>query len=354
MNVCEISNQARVFGRGLWRYWRYGEPSPESNYLVQKFYAYTDGRSNDLLFRLLEAKRSKENFKSDGFAESLIDPAETSDGSIGEAVATLQRDGVVVLPSRLKEEAIRNLYQLASSCTLNTLTFGSMPGAGKETEVPVKERGTIRGIDPHRPEYSFYEVPRSVLLENRYVQRLLCDSYLFAVAARYLGVFPVVTRPDMWWDTDFLPNGWRPRPFHVDSGCLRWLKIGVNLTDTRVETPHFVYVKGSHRPNRMTRRLIRRLSNRMNLTDKEVREVCPGKIVHITAPAGSITLADTRGIHKGELSQRGFRLILYFGLEGSAFNNTDRPVQLGYVGPELARAMSARPFSYQFFRTTKD
>jgi hypothetical protein len=157
----------------------------------------------------------------------------------------------------------------------------------------------------------------------------------------------------MWWDTDFLPPGLRPRPFHVDSGCLRWLKVGVNLTDTTIETPHFVYVKGSHNPNRTTRPLTRRLVNRMNLSDREVNDVCPEKIVHVTAPAGSITLADTRGIHKGELSMRGHRLILYFGLEGSAFNNVDQPVPLKKVGSELEKAMSARPFSYQFFRASR-
>jgi hypothetical protein len=61
-------------------------------------------------------------------------------------------------------------------------------------------------------------------------------------------------------------------------------------------------------------------------------------------------LADTRGIHKGEVSMRGHRLVLYFGLEGSAFNNIDKPLPLNKVGSELGKAMSARPFSYQFFR----
>jgi hypothetical protein len=81
-----------------------------------------------------------------------------------------------------------------------------------------------------------------------------------------------------------------------------------------------------------------------------VQDVCPERIVRLTAPAGSITLADTRGIHKGELAQRGHRLILYFGLEGSAFNNVDVPIPVNKVGSELGKAMTARPFSYQFFR----
>lgn len=138
----------------------------------------------------------------------------------------------------------------------------------------------------------------------------------------------------------------------MDSGCLRWLKVGINLTDTTIDSPHFVFVKGSHLPNKSIRPLTRRLASRMNLSDKEVHDVCPEKIVHVTGSAGSITLADTRGIHKGELAVRGHRLILYFGLEGSAFNNIDKPVSLNKVGNELAKAMSARPFSYQFFRTT--
>jgi hypothetical protein len=352
----ETLDKVGAFGSGIWRYWRLGEPAPESNYIVQKLYAYTDGRSNDILFRLLESKRREADFRFGWDGVSLISDAGIDDPSIEEAVRTLKEDGVVVIPPRLKKEAVQNLHELALSCPLTTRTYGSLPTdqiPGTQSTMPIANTGTSSGIDPSLPRYSSYEVPRSLLLENHYVQCLLCDPYLLALATRYLGVFPVITKPDMWWDTDFLPPGLRPRPFHVDSGCLRWLKVGVNLTDTTLESPHFVYVKGSHRPNKTTRPLTRRLTSRMNLSDKEVQEVCPEKIVHVTAPAGSITLADTRGIHKGELSMRGHRLILYFGLEGSAFNNIDKPVPLNKVGSELGKAMSARPFSYQFFRATR-
>jgi hypothetical protein len=322
---------------------------------VQKLYAYTDGRSNDILLRILESKRRETDLKFGWDGASLVSDAGALDPSIEEVVQTLKQDGVVVIPSRLKEEAVEGLYEMALSCWLETTTYGPLSAdqaPGSQTTIPIADTGTSNGIDPSQPRYSVYTVPRSLLLENHYIQCLLCDPYLLAVATRYLGVFPVVTKPDMWWDTDFLPAGLRPRPFHTDSGCLRWFKVGVNLTDTTFESPHFVYVKGSHNPNRRTRPLTRRLVRRMNLSDKEVKEVCPEKIVHVTAPAGSITLADTRGIHKGEVSQRGHRLILYFGLEGSAFNNIDKPITVNKVGSELGKAMSARPFSYQFFRTT--
>jgi hypothetical protein len=351
-NLRAALNEVGGFGKGMWRYWRRGEPAPESNTVVQKLYAYTDGRSNDILFHLLESKRKEAKLQFDWNDGSIVSDADTSDPSIENVAKKLREDGVAVIPSRLKKEAVQNLYELALKCTLKTRTFGTPANhvAGTQTENPIAETGMSNGIDLSQPRYSYYEVPRELLLENHAVQRLLCDPYLLAVATRYLGVFPVVTKPDMWWDTDFVPSGLRPRPFHTDSGCLRWLKVGINLTDTTIETPHFVYVKGSHNPNKATRPLTRRLATRMNLSDKEVRDVCPEKIVHLTAPAGSITLADTRGIHKGELAQRGHRLILYFGLEGSAFNNVDKPIPLSKVSSELGKAMTARPFSYQFFR----
>ncbi len=348
----EPFNRVGEFGRGMWRYWRFGEPAPRSNYVVQKLYAYTDGRSNDLLFRMLESKRKETKLTLGWDATSLVSEAGISDPSIEEVVRTLKEDGVVVLPPRLKKETVQDLYEMALSCRLETMTYAPLaadqaPGANQT--IAIAEKGTSQGIDLSQPRYSVYTVPRSLLVENQNVQSLLCDPYLLAVAARYLGVFPVVTKPEMWWDTEFLPAGLRPRPFHVDSGCLRWLKVGINLTDTTLESPHFVYVKGSHKPNKTTRTLTRRLTSRMNLSDKEVMDVCADKVVRVTAPAGSITLTDTRGIHKGEVSTRGHRLILYFGLEGSAFNNIDLPVPLHKVGRELGNAMSARPFSYQFF-----
>lgn len=342
------------FSKGMWRYWRLGEPSPESAYVVEKLFAYTDGRANDMLFRLLESKRKEMDPKIDWDATSVISDSGALDTTIDDTVRSLKEDGLAVLPFRLPHEAVQSLYDMALTCQLDTKMYGPLPNdvaPGAQSAVPITGTGVSQGIDPEKPNASYYRVPRKLLLHNPIMQSLLCDSYLLSVAARYLGVFPVVTKPDMWWDTDFLPANLRPRPYHVDSGCLRWLKVGVNLTETTYETPHFLYVKGSHNPNKTTRQLTKRLVSRMSLSDKEVADVCEERVVRVTAPAGSIMLADTRGIHKGELALKGHRLVMYFGLEGSAFNNTDQPIPLTHLESDLERAIKARPFSYQFFRT---
>ena len=162
--------ELRTFGRGAWRYWRLGEPAPQGN-LVHKLYAYTDGRSNDILFRILESKRRESDLTFSWNGVSL-ETDSISDRGIEAVVRTLKADGVAVVPPRLKEEAVRSLYELASSCSLKTTTYGA-PGPeyarGIHFEVPIVETGTSSGVDPSNVRCSVYSVPRERLLENRYV-----------------------------------------------------------------------------------------------------------------------------------------------------------------------------------------
>jgi hypothetical protein len=206
-------NEVGAFGRGIWRYWRRGESAPESNFIIQKLFAVTNGRSNDLLFRLLESKRKEANLKLGWSGPSLLSDAGVHDPTIAGVVRTLREDGVVVIPPRLKDETVKNLYDMALSCTLNTANYGPpapnhVVGQTKSVNV-----GTANGIDPTQPRYSLYMVPRPTLLDNHNVQRLLCDPYLLAVATGYLGVFPIITKPDMWWDTTSCLKGVDPAHF---------------------------------------------------------------------------------------------------------------------------------------------
>ena len=209
-NLGQALGKLGVFGRGAWRYWRLGEPEPESNWFVQKLYAYTDGRSNDILFRILESRRKETDLRVGWNGACILNDAGNLDPSIEEIARTLKKDGVVLLPRRLKEEAVQNLREFAQSSSLDTTTYGVLASdavAGNYSTVPVAETGKSNGIDPSQPRHSVYAVPRSLLLENHYIQSLLCDPYILAVAARYLGVFPIVTKPDMWWIR--FPAHWR-------------------------------------------------------------------------------------------------------------------------------------------------
>src|ERR1700737_1230297 len=156
-NFRDSLNKVGSFGRGIWRYWRLGEPAPESNYIVQKLCAYTDGRSNDILFRILESKRKEADLRFGWDGASLVSHAGILDPSIEGVVRTLREDGVVVIPLRLKKETLQNLYELALSCSLDTTTYGPIATdyvPGTQTTIPIVDTGTSNGIDPSQPRYS--------------------------------------------------------------------------------------------------------------------------------------------------------------------------------------------------------
>jgi hypothetical protein len=60
-NFRETLNKVGVFGRGVWRYWRLGEPAPESNYIVQKLYAYIDSFNQSLGVAARKQVRAMQN-----------------------------------------------------------------------------------------------------------------------------------------------------------------------------------------------------------------------------------------------------------------------------------------------------
>ena len=86
----------------------------------------TDGRSNDILLWILESNRKNAESKFHWNVTSIVSP-DYLDSSIEDVVRTLREDGFVVIPHRLKTEVIRNLYELASSCRLDTERFCAFP-----------------------------------------------------------------------------------------------------------------------------------------------------------------------------------------------------------------------------------
>ena len=95
-SVTQAWSKVGAFGRGAWRYWRLAEPSPESNVFVQKLYAFTDGRSNDILFRILESKRKESDLSFSWDGGALESHAGIQDGSVDRLARTLKDETVVV------------------------------------------------------------------------------------------------------------------------------------------------------------------------------------------------------------------------------------------------------------------
>ena len=117
---------------------------------------------------------------------------------------------------------------------------------------------------------------------------------------------------------DYKANGWRDitLAYHIDHWKLRF-KAFLLLEDVTEDHAPFVYVKGSHRDERWRRRWDWGYQHKETagslLPPDEVRKICRrfGYQEQVfTGAAGDLIIADTRGIHRGNLLRRGTRLQL--------------------------------------------
>lgn len=247
----------------------------------------------------------------------------------------LRRDGFVVLPTLLPDAVCDEIETRARSaeCTL--------VGAGEGS--PAKAR-----FDADRPLARRYDIPEEELLACEAVQNLLADVSLLRLAQEYLGASPVQDIVAGWWSAPGPAEATAAASkaaqlFHFDLDRPRFVKIFVYLTDVGPDTGPHAYVKGTHRALPADFRSVRRFS------DAEVERSFADQISRIPGPRGTIFVADTRGIHKGEPVVRGHRLVVQLELSVSLFGQRySRPVLRPKV-PALDDAIRRYPSVYRRF-----
>jgi len=251
-------------------------------------------------------------------------------GMVDRIVATLRTDGYAVLPHRLD----------AAACDDLEATARSAPCALVGTDDPADPAR----FDEHRPLAPRYDVAEEVVVQSPAAQRLVADASLLEVAHRYLGGQPVQDLVAMWWSTPAGPSGSSAaaQRFHFDLDRLRFLKVFVFLTDVGDDSGPHVYVRGSHRHDAVPAALRRDGRH----ADELVHRTFGSDVHRIGGPRGTVFLADTRGLHKGESVRRGHRLVFQTEYATSLFGAPHTSPSVTRPAPELVAAQEAHPGTF--------
>lgn len=135
------------------------------------------------------------------------------------------------------------------------------------------------------------------------VVKIANDSKILNVVSKYLGVKPTISNVNCWWSFGDRESAKEAQFYHRDMDDYKFVKLFFYLTDVTEESGPHIYVKGSHKSNKLTE--LRRFK------DKEITEsFAPEKITTLIRPKGACFLEDTYGIHKGQLPLTGNRLLL--------------------------------------------
>jgi hypothetical protein len=259
------------------------------------------------------------------------DPPGIAHGIGASLVTAIERDGFVVLPERLDEATCAELEAAGRAST------ATLVGAADQAE---RAR-----FDPQAPVAVRYDLDEPDVVASLATQRLLADRSLLAVAQRYLGAAPIVDLVAMWWSAAVgaEASDAAAQAFHFDLDRLRFLKLFVYLTDVDERHGPHVYVRGSHRAKPPA------LRHDGRHRDDAVDAAFPGGRVTITGERGTMFLADTIGLHKGEPLVEGCRLVFQVEWCTSLFGAPFLRPAVSAVAPELEDAASEQPWAYQRF-----
>ena len=232
-------------------------------------------------------------------------------GSMERTLNQLNTDGYAILDTNFSPEIVQELatYFASAPCTLTS---------DQELNMAPEDRVVVDFANPLAVKYS---VDTNTVLMNATVRKMLLDRGLLQIAQEYLGSTPVVDIVTAWYSFPTTnPSHEAAQFFHFDLDRVRWLKAFLLLTDQTIETGAHVYIPGTQRDGGISSDLLAKGYAR--LQDPDVENFYPKDTwKSMVAPAGSILLEDTRGLHKGISLKRDHRLMLQFEYAQTLFGN---------------------------------
>lgn len=145
------------------------------------------------------------------------------------------------------------------------------------------------------------------------------DPRVLGLVESYLGAPPILYSLNLWWTFDN-PNPGVTHSWHRDIEDCKFISLFINMTDVDEESGPFVFIPGSHQRQALDRRLaaVGRGFDTAPFfrgdaygADDRIATVFDGLAERWLSPAGSGTLCDNYGLHRGEPVRRGARLMLW-------------------------------------------
>lgn len=245
---------------------------------------------------------------------------------VDSIVSDLNSHGYCLLPSILSNDLCERVVNYA----LNTPSY---PRPAKDMD-PLPPR--ILGEPFCSARYDFSR-DVSLIFRNNDLQKIMADRFILEIAQSYLGTRPYLDPIELWW---YLPYEKRDREwaeeYHFDMDTLKWVKFFFNFEPVTYENGPHCFIEGSHRAGDVPLSLLNQGYAR--LTDKEVfSEYSRDREKIFVAPAGSLLIEDTRGLHRGLTPTSGRRLLFSvqysnallngrYSLDKNIFNDTARPL----------------------------
>jgi ectoine hydroxylase-related dioxygenase (phytanoyl-CoA dioxygenase family) len=302
--------------------------TPYYSYIaMRKCFISTGGSFNDKLSQSI-SKSQRNKLKNIDLEGSVLENITEQDKNY--IVSNLKENGFHIFDQFLNEELTNSLTQLAL-----------------ESECIVLDSKKTFKYDRDNIVSTRYSIPEKAMVDNPAVQKLMTDPVILSIAQNYLESIPISDLVTMWWSTTYQKeaNSKAAQLFHFDMDRLKFIKFFVYLSDVDDNNGPHVYVGKSHKTLPEELRTDGRKSD--TLINKHYKSE---NIKTIKGKKGTMFLADTRGIHKGEPLVSGERLMFQLEYTNSMFGASNNSIEISKEN-SLVKSKEKHPVTFERYYT---
>ena len=188
-----------------------------------------------------------------------------------------------------------------------------------------------------------YSVDSNFLINQKIIQKILLKNEIYDIGRKYFGAEPLLDHVSLSISTNFNkdPDGEAAQLYHFDLDKPKWLKFLTYVNDVGIENGPHCFIKKSHKNNAIPFNLRSKGYVRIEDHNNNINRLIQDEI-KITGKAGTSIIEDTKGLHKGLVVKKGYRILLNIQINSSMFGSPYEKVNFKKIDNDLLEKFKVR------------
>ena len=198
-------------------------------------------------------------------------------------------------------------------------------------------------FDPKNPKAVMYSVDSNFLINQKIIQKILLKDEIYDIGLKYFGAEPLLDHVSLSISTNFKkdPDGEAAQLHHFDLDKPKWLKFLTYINDVGVDNGPHCFIKKTHKINAIPFHLRSKGYVRIEDHDNNIKHLIQDEI-KITGKAGTSIIEDTKGLHKGLVVKKGYRILLNIQINSSMFGSPYEKLNFEKIDEDLLERFKER------------
>jgi Phytanoyl-CoA dioxygenase (PhyH) len=236
----------------------------------------------------------------------------------GTELQAMNKNGYVISALRLSQDQQKAVLDDIAKCSFVNRGIFPIELSGTKLMRCIADESISKYIGVNGD--TFWAKDLDQLVQQEHLRKLAFDPYFLSIAGAYLGCVPIHVQTNAWFsfptfnETNNLSTN--AQMFHQDKEFAKFFKVFIYLTDVTEDNGPHVFIEGSHIDEAHT--LGVPITDR--IPDLDITKYYAAeRIKTLLGPAGTITFADTSGVHKSLTVRSGYRLMLQLEYASSLY-----------------------------------